>query len=136
MLMMREAPRLLMSDEQRRELEAIAGSPSLSHRAVRQAEGLLLAADGVPNEETARRVGVSANTVRAWRASFARLGVSGVGVVAAGRGRKPWLPEGTVAEVVRVTLNERPDDTSTHWTTRTFGRPVRDREGLGRQDLA
>ncbi len=47
---MRGAPRLLMSDEQRRELEAIAGSPSLSHRAVRQAEGLLLAADGVPNE--------------------------------------------------------------------------------------
>ena len=129
---MRGAPRLLMSDEQRRELEAIAGSPSLSHRAVRQAEGLLLAADGVPNEETGRRVGVSANTVRAWRARFARSGVSGVGVVAAGRGRKPWLPEGTVAEVVRVTLNERPDDTSTHWTTRTLA----DRFGIGKDSVA
>jgi len=117
MLMMRGAPSLLISDEQGQELEASAGSPSLSHRTVRQAEGLVLAADGIPNEETGRRVGVSANTVRAWRASFARLGVGGVGVIAAGRGRKPWLPEGTVAEVVRVTLNEQPDDTSTHWTT-------------------
>ncbi|MEJ7764521.1 MAG: IS630 family transposase, partial [Acidimicrobiales bacterium] len=132
MLMMRGAPRLLMSDEQRRELEAIADSPSLSHRAVRQAEGLLLAADGVPNEETGRRVGVSANTVRAWRASFDSLGVGGVGVIAAGRGRKPWLPEGTVAEVVRVTLNERPADTSTHWTTRTLAA----RFGIGKDSVA
>jgi hypothetical protein len=35
-------------------------------------------------------------------------------VIAKGRGRKSWLPEGTVAEVVRVTLEETPDDTSTH----------------------
>ena len=99
---------------------AIASSPSLSYRAVRQAKGLLDAADGLANEEIGRRRGVSANTVRAWRASFADRGVAGVGVVAAGRGRKPWLPEGTVAEVVRVTLTETPADTSTHWTTRTL----------------
>jgi len=119
MLSMRCAPPLLITDEQRRDLEAIAGSPSLPHRAVRQAVGLLLGADGLANEEIGRRVGVSANTVRAWRASFATRGVDGVGVVAKGRGAKPSLPEGTVAEVVRVTLNETPADTSTHWSTRT-----------------
>ena len=32
----------------------------------------------------------------------------------------PGFPEGTVAEVVRVTLEEKPEDTSTHWTTRTL----------------
>src|SRR4249919_3999273 len=116
----RAAARLLVTDAQRAELEAIASSPSLSYRAVRQAKGLLDAADGVANEEIGRRQGVSANTVRAWRASFAGRGVSGVGVVAEGRGRKPWLPEGMVAEVVRVTLTETPADTSTHWTTRTL----------------
>ncbi len=47
-------------------------------------------------------------------ARFAATGVDGVGVIAKGRGRKSWLPEGTVAEVVRVTLEETPDDTSTH----------------------
>jgi transposase len=65
---------------------------------------------------------VSANTVRAWRASFARRGVAGVGVVAEGRGRRPWLPEGMVEQVVRVTLTEKPADGSTHWSTRTLAR--------------
>ena len=68
------------------------------------------------------RCGVSENTVRAWRASFAERGVAGVGVIAQGRGRRPWLPEGTVAEVVRVTLTERPADSSTHWSTRTLAK--------------
>ena len=132
MLTMRGAPRLLISDEQRARLEAIAGSPALAHRAVRQAEGLLLAAEGVANEEIGRRVGVSANTVRAWRASLVTRGVEGVGVVAKGRGRKPWLAEGTVAEVVRVTLNETPDDTSTHWSTRTLAKKI----GIGKDSVA
>jgi transposase len=118
----RAAARLLITDEQRTDLEAIASSPSLPHRAVRQARGLLAAADGVANEEVGRRCGVSANTVRAWRQGFARRGVAGVGVVAEGRGRKPWLAEGTVAEVVRVTLTERPDDGSTHWSSRTLAK--------------
>jgi transposase len=116
----RAAARLLISDEQRAGLVAIANSASLPHRAVRQAQGLLDAADGVANEEIGRRCGVSANTVRAWRKSFTERGVAGVGVVAEGRGRKPWLPEGMVAEVIRVTLTEKPADGSTHWSTRTL----------------
>ena len=113
---------MLLSDRQRAALEMIASSPSLSYRAVRQAKGLLDAAGGVGNEEIGRRCGVSANTVRAWRTAFAQRGVAGVGVVAEGRGRKPWLPEGMVAEVVRVTLTQKPADGSTHWSTRTLGR--------------
>ncbi|MGH3850947.1 MAG: IS630 family transposase, partial [Pseudonocardiaceae bacterium] len=55
-----------------------------------------------------------------------------VGVIAKGRGRKPWLPEGTVAEVVRVTQNEKPDDTSTHWSTRSLA----GRFGIGKDSVA
>src|SRR5919205_3258158 len=116
----RAAAPLLISDEQRRGLEVIANSPSLPHRAVRQAQGLLDAADGLANEEIGRRCGVSANTVRAWRASFATRGVAGVGVVAEGRGRKPWLPDGMVEQLVKVTLTETPADGSTHWSSRTL----------------
>jgi transposase len=111
-----------VTDEQRADLEAMADSPSLPHRVVRQAKGLLDAAAGVANEEIGRRCGVSANTVRAWRKSFVQRGVAGVGVVAEGRGRKPWLPEGMVAEVVRVTLTEKPADGSTHWSSRTLAK--------------
>ena len=84
MLTMRGAPALVVSDEDRVWLAGTASSPSLPHRAVRQAKALLAAADGVNNEEIGRRVGVSANTVRAWRAAYARSGVSFVGVIAKG----------------------------------------------------
>lgn len=126
------APRLALSDDDRCALEAIVGSPSLPHRTVRQAQGLLWAAEGFANEEIGRRVGVSSNTVRAWRASFAERGVAGVGVVAKGRGRGSWLPEGAAAEVTRLTLNATPDDTSTHWSTRTLAAKV----GISKDSVA
>ncbi|HEY8201440.1 MAG TPA: IS630 family transposase [Actinomycetota bacterium] len=128
----RAAAALLLSEEQRAELERMARSTSLPHRTVVQARALLAAGEGVANYEIARQVGVSANSVRAWRARFAARGVAGVGMVAKGRGRRSWLPEGTVAEVVRVTLQERPPDTSTHWTTRALAK----RMGIGKDSVA
>src|SRR5882762_2175072 len=114
------APALLITDEQRAELSVIAGSSVLAHRKVVQARALLLAADGVANQEIARRFGVDSDTVRRWRARFAEKGSAGVGIVAKGRGRKSSLPPGTVEEVVRLTMREEPADTSTHWTTRSL----------------
>jgi transposase len=126
------APPLAMTDEQRAALAIMARSTSLPHRKVTQAKALLLAADGVSNNEVARRCGTTCESVRAWRNRFAEQGVDGVGVIAKGRGRKPWLPEGTVAEVVRVTQHETPDDTSTHWSTRSLA----DRLGIGKDSVA
>lgn len=84
------------------------------------------------NEEIARRCGVEADAVRRWRRRFGEKGVAGVGVIAKGRGRKSWLSEGTVAEVLRVTLEETPDDNSTHWTTRSLAK----RFGIGNDTAA
>ncbi len=123
---------LPLSDEQRSALDRMARSPSLPHRQVTQAQALLWAGDGVANEEIARRCGVDPDAVRRWRRRFAEKGVAGVGVIAKGRGRKAWLPDGTVAEVVRVTLEETPEDTSTHWTTRTLAK----RFGIGKDSVA
>ena len=132
MTTMTAAAALELSDDQRQALERMARSTSLPLRQVRQAKALLLAADGVANNEIARRCGVDPDTVRHWRGRFADKGVAAVGAIAAGRGRKPWLPAGTVAEVVRVTLNEAPDDTSTHWTTRSLAK----RMGIGKDSVA
>src|SRR5215204_146367 len=123
---------LVMNDGQRGWLERVAGSSSLPHRQVVQARGLLLAADGVATNEVARQCGTTNNSVRAWRRRFERDGVDGVGRIAPGRGRRSWLPEGTVAEVVRVTREETPDDTSTHWTTRSLA----ERLGIGKDSVA
>jgi transposase len=73
------APPLSVSDEQRGVLEVMARSSSLPHRKVVQAKALLLAGDGVPNEEVARRCETTPDTVRRWRARFAESGVDGAG---------------------------------------------------------
>ena len=123
---------LVLADADRSRMERMARSLSLPHRVVIQTRALLWAADGVANEEIARRSGVQADTVRAWRQRFEVRGIEGIGTVAKGRGRKSWLPEGTVAEVVRLTLEESPDGTSTHWTTRTLA----ERVGIGKDSVA
>ena len=126
------APPLSMSAEQRSALGVMARSSSLAHRRVVQARALLLAADGVANEEIARRCATKGDTVRRWRARFAEAGVDGVGRIAPGRGRKPWLVPGTVEAVVADTLHAKPDDGSTHWTTRLMAA----RHGIGKDTVA
>src|SRR5260370_3736051 len=80
------APALPVSVEQRVELVHMSRSTSLPHRTVLQARGLLWAADGVANQEIARRCRVDSDTVRRWRTRFAEKGVGAVGVIAAGGG--------------------------------------------------
>src|SRR5687768_15288316 len=110
----------------------MARSTVLPHRKVVQAKALLLAADGTANEEIARRYDVDSDTVRRWRSRFGETGPAGVGVIAKGRGRKPSLPPGRVAEVVRLTQTETPADGSTHWTTRSMARQI----GIGKDAVA
>jgi len=55
---------LKVSDADRVELERMARSSVMPHRQVRQARGLLLAADGVVNEVIARELGTTPDTVR------------------------------------------------------------------------
>ncbi len=126
------APALPVTEKQRAGLKRMAASSSLTHRQVVQAKALLWAGDGVANQEIARRCGVDSDAVRRWRAKFAERGVEGVGVIAKGRGRKPSLPPGTVAEVLRLTHKERPADGSTHWSTRTMAARV----GIGKDAVA
>jgi transposase len=126
------APALSVTDEQRVELARMGKSTVLPHRVVTQARGLLLAADGVANEEIARRVGVDSDTVRQWRNRFAETGVAGVGKVAKGRGRKPWLPTDTVARVLEATLRQAPPGGATHWTTRSLAAEL----GVGKDTVA
>ncbi|MGH3501008.1 MAG: IS630 family transposase [Nocardioidaceae bacterium] len=126
------AAALPVSAEQRAELMRMTRSTSLPHRRVVQAKALLMAADGLANEQIARRCEVDSDTVRRWRARFVEAGPGGVGVIAKGRGRKSSLPAGTVAEVLRLTQQEGPADGSTHWSTRSLAARV----GIGKDAVA
>jgi len=103
------APALDVSLKQRDELAVMAGSSSLPHRQVVQAKGLLLAADGVANEEIARRCqrrrtrcggGVDASPSR-----VSAVSVVSLQVVAGSRGcRRARSPRWCMT---RCTLNPR-----------------------------
>lgn len=114
------APPLVATADEQAALRKMSRSGSLPERQVIAAKGLVMAGDGVATIEVARRLGVSPDRVRRWRARFEAEGIAGVGQIAPGRGRKPSLPEGTVPEIVRITQKERPADGATHWTTRTL----------------
>ena len=126
------APALFLTGIQRAELKPMAMSTSLPHLQVLQAKALLWAGDGVANEQIARRCQVTPDAVRRWRVRFVEQGVQGVGKIAKGRGGKSPLAEGTVAEIVRVTCQDKPDDGGTHWTTRMLAK----RFGLGKDTIA
>jgi transposase len=121
--MVAPATALTITETQREVLEALARSRTAEVRQVTRARVLLLAADGVSNVEIAQRVGVSRPTVLAWRKQFESDGLMRFGRVATGRGRKPSIPDQTIAEIVRLTLQETPDG-ETHWTCRGMARRV------------
>ena len=132
MVTMLAADPLVISEKDREALALMARSPSLAHRTVLRARALLLAADGVAIYETARQVGVSSNSVRSWRRRFEAEGLAGVGTIAKGRGRRSWVAADVEDAVVHDTLHVRPDDGSTHWTTRTMAA----RRGIGKDTVA
>jgi transposase len=125
------APGLELTDEERESLEAMARSSSLPHRSVVQARGLLLAAEGVGNNEIARRLDVQPNAVRRWRSKFAVDGVEGVGRIRPGRGRKPEVPDTVIEAIVHDTLHTTPPN-ATHWSTRSMA----EHAGVGKDTVA
>ena len=53
-------------------------------------------------------------------------------MIAKGRGRRSWVAADVEDAVVHDTLHGRPDDGSTHWTTRTMAA----RHGIGKDTVA
>jgi transposase len=84
---------------------------------------LLDAADGVGNKTIASRHGVTAVTVRSWRAAFGADGLTNWGKVKPGRGRRPTIGEEKVAEIVELTTKTTPPG-QTHWSCRTMAARV------------
>ena len=80
---------------------------------------VLLAAEGVPNAEIARRVGVSRPTVLTWRGRYERSGIAGLGDLDRS-GRPPVIDE---LAVVVATLEAPPESLGvTHWSARLLGK--------------
>jgi transposase len=121
--MVAAAPPLSITDGQREVLERLQRSHTAPVGQVRRAQVLLLAAEGVSNVEIAERCEVSRTTVLAWRRQFEQDGLARFGEVAKGRGRKPSIPPEKVAEIVELTLRQKPEG-ATHWSCRAMAAHV------------
>ena len=120
---MRVAPPVVLSPEQRRELEGYARGRRVPLRLVQRSQALLLAAEGKRNIEIAQTLGVGRDTVAHWRSRFSSHGLAGVKRDAPRSGRKPTIDEALVATIVRKTTQETPAG-ATQWSTRSMAREV------------
>ena len=90
--MPRKSPYVVeLSTEQRRELEARARKYTLPYRDVVRAKIVLMAADGLGNDEIADRLDTRREIVSKWRKRFFELGLSGLEELPRG-GRPPVFP--------------------------------------------
>jgi len=112
-----------MTAAERETLETLERSRTAPHQQVLRAKALLMAADGVANTRIAEDVGVTPVTVRAWRQRFSEDGLAGLEKIRKGRGRKPSIPEETIAAIVRLTTTTTPEG-ATHWSCRTMAKRV------------
>jgi transposase len=115
---MKTAPQISLTEKERTTLTLWSRLIEPTRLALR-AKILLLAADGTPNKEIARRLRASTKTVSMWRRRFQARRLAGI-EKAAPRGKPQSEVDGPITHLVlQKTLHERPDNAS-RWTTRSL----------------
>jgi transposase len=111
---------LILSDEERRELESLArrrrSAPALAQRA----RMVLACAAGLDNTTVARRVRVAPATVGKWRRRFLEVRVAGL-MDEPRPGAPRQITDEQVEDVIVRTLESTPKG-ATHWSTREMGK--------------
>ena len=119
---MRVAKPVLLSPEDDRCLRDLSKRKRVEVRVQLRARIVLLAAQGVTDKDIAAKLDIERRVAARWRARFLELGVDGLLKDATRPGRPRTVREAATAqEVVRVTLNEKPQG-ATHWSTRTLAK--------------
>jgi len=124
---MRIAAPVILSEQERGVLKVWARGRKLPLRLIQRAQIVVMAAEGVPSQDIAERLGVSRPTVQLWRERFLSLRLEGLKKDAPRPGRLPTIPEKKVRAVVEATLRTTPPG-ATHWSIRTMAKA----QGLSR----
>jgi transposase len=109
---------VLLSDEEREQLEAWARRRKSAQALAQRSRVVLAAAEGLNNSEIAARLGVSRGMASTWRLRFARDRLDGL-VDEPRPGRPRTIDDAQVEEVIVRTLESAPKD-ATHWSTRSL----------------
>jgi len=119
--MTRRAPEIVLTGEERESLEKIVRSPSSEQRAVIRARVVLLAADGLRNEQIQQELRISKPVVVKWRARFAIGRMSGLSDEA-GRGRKRIYGVEVRHLIAATACSDPPASVGTHWSVRSLAK--------------
>lgn len=118
---MKQATPIVLTDEQREELERLSRGRRVSVRLAQRASIVLLAADGLENKQIGERLGITRQTAGRWRDRYAARGLPGIEKDAPRPGRKRRITDKRRAAVVRKTLEEKPEG-QTHWSRSTMAK--------------
>lgn len=112
----RPKTKLKLSSRQREQLQAWARSRSLPQGIASRVRIVLLADEGLNNQEIAFQVGLSQATVGKWRSRFLERGLEGLhDELRSGRPRS--ISDEKVAELLQKTIQSTPPE-KTHWSCR------------------
>lgn len=115
---MRRAPVVQVSDEDRVVLERWSRGRRTPARQVLRAKIVLLAAEGLENQEIAERLQTTQPTVGLWRRRFVSAGLAGISRDAPRVGRPSARRQSLEEAIIAQTTAPRSDDT--HWSTRSL----------------
>jgi len=112
---MRVAATIELTDVEKELLTRMARSGKSARRLVERAEIVLLAAEGLENQQIGFRLGISRQKAGRWRDRYAESGLQGIEKDAPRPGRLPAISKSRKDQVIRKTLKERPLG-ATHWS--------------------
>ncbi|MGH6920521.1 MAG: IS630 family transposase [Geminicoccaceae bacterium] len=117
MTMGRPKAELVLSEEERVQLQSLARSRSLPAGLVRRANIVLACAAGASNSAVAERLGTTNATVGTWRRRFVDHRIAGLhDELRPGQPRS--IDDERIADLLATTLHHRPKDGATHWSVR------------------
>ena len=109
---------LLLTDEERSQLQSFARSRSLPAALGTRARIILSSADGELNNAIAERLKLTKATVGKWRTRFIERRIAGLyDDVRPGKPRT--IDDERLAQLIKTTLHTKPANGSTHWSVRT-----------------
>lgn len=113
---MRIAPRIHLSKNDRVLLGAYAGTTREPSKYVQRARIVLMAAEGLENQEIGERLGISRQKASRWRHRFADRGIEGIRNDAPRSGRPPAISKCKKTRTANLTQRQLPE--SGRWTRR------------------
>jgi len=119
---MRVAPSIVLSDDQRDELERLARSRTQQARVVQRATIILRAAAGCQDLQIARELGCHRQCASRWRRRFIESGIPGL-LKDRPRGGRPVTARSKADQIVRLTTRELPEE-ATHWSSALMAKRV------------